>query len=104
MSDRVDFSPAIYSFILRSSLLASAIASGSNSSALLFNLINTPQAASSMPAATQMGMVEAMRGWGFVTNPLMRLFTDVETLIDPERRHLYDRGLHAGAPAAPGEP
>ncbi len=36
---------------------------------------------SSMPAATQMGMVEAMRGWGFVTNPLMRLFTDVETLI-----------------------
>ncbi len=36
---------------------------------------------SSMPAATQMGMVEAMRSWGFVTNPLMRLFTDVEALI-----------------------
>ncbi len=36
---------------------------------------------SSMPAPAQMGMVDAMRGWGFVTNPLMRLFTDVETLI-----------------------
>ncbi len=36
---------------------------------------------SSLPAATQMGMVEAMARWGFVTNPLMKLFTDVDELI-----------------------
>ncbi|MDW6020778.1 NAD-dependent DNA ligase LigA [Mesorhizobium sp. BAC0120] len=36
---------------------------------------------SKMPADTQMGMVEAFASYGFHTNPLMKLFTDVEGLL-----------------------
>ena len=43
--------PDIYYLTLRSSPLTSGIASGSNSSALLFNLMKMPHAASSTPAA-----------------------------------------------------
>jgi len=34
-----------------------------------------------LPATTQMGMVSAIARWGFVTNPLMRVFSDIEALI-----------------------
>ena len=36
---------------------------------------------SAMPANTQMGMVEIFKGWGFKTNPLMAVFSDVEAMI-----------------------
>jgi DNA ligase (NAD+) len=36
---------------------------------------------SAMPAATQMGMVEAFAGWGFVVNPLMVLGASAEELL-----------------------
>jgi DNA ligase (NAD+) len=36
---------------------------------------------SSMPSVTQMGMVEALARWGFSTNPLMRLFDDIDALV-----------------------
>lgn len=36
---------------------------------------------SEMPANTQMGMVKQLESWGFVTNPLMDLFTDIDALI-----------------------
>lgn len=52
---------------------------------------------SSLPSDTQMGMVEKIAGWGFVTNPLMRLFDDLDELlahyhaIEEERAELdYD--------------
>ncbi|MEI2383759.1 NAD-dependent DNA ligase LigA [Breoghania sp. JC706] len=35
----------------------------------------------SLPADTQMGMIEAFEGWGFVTNPLMKRCESVEELI-----------------------
>lgn len=34
-----------------------------------------------VPAATQMAMVEKIAEWGFTTNPLMALFTDLDALI-----------------------
>ncbi|MDR3373592.1 MAG: NAD-dependent DNA ligase LigA [Ancalomicrobiaceae bacterium] len=37
--------------------------------------------ASELPADTQFGMVEAFRGWNFVTNPLMVRCADAEALI-----------------------
>ena len=37
---------------------------------------------SAMPADTQMGMIEAFEGWGFVTNPLMKRCESVEELIN----------------------
>ncbi len=37
--------------------------------------------ASAMPATTQSGMVEELAAWGFVTNPLMRVFDDVADLL-----------------------
>ena len=37
--------------------------------------------ASSLPADTQMGVVEAMRAWGLPVNPLMRLCTNVEEML-----------------------
>lgn len=52
---------------------------------------------SEMPAATQMGMVEKLREWGFATNPLMQLFSGIDALlahyhaIEEERAQLgYD--------------
>ncbi|MEZ5790231.1 MAG: NAD-dependent DNA ligase LigA [Nitratireductor sp.] len=36
---------------------------------------------SAMPADTQMGMVETFKLWGFKTNPLMAVFSDVEAMI-----------------------
>jgi DNA ligase (NAD+) len=36
---------------------------------------------SALPAETQHGVVEAMAGWGFATNPLMRLCDGAEALI-----------------------
>ncbi|PTW58797.1 DNA ligase (NAD+) [Breoghania corrubedonensis] len=36
----------------------------------------------SLPADTQMGMIEAFEGWGFVTNPLMKRCESVEELIN----------------------
>jgi DNA ligase (NAD+) len=36
---------------------------------------------SAMPAQTQIGMVEAIAAWGFRTNPLMRVFAQIEPLI-----------------------
>ncbi len=37
--------------------------------------------ASEMPSDTQMGMVAALAGFGFKTNPLMQRFTDIEALL-----------------------
>jgi DNA ligase (NAD+) len=37
---------------------------------------------SELAAPTQMGMVAVIADWGFKTNPLMRLFTDVDAMID----------------------
>ncbi len=37
---------------------------------------------SAMPANTQMGMVEQMQAWGFVTNPLMQMFETPEALLN----------------------
>lgn len=37
---------------------------------------------SSLPADTQMGMVETIARWGFKTNSLMALFTDIDLLIE----------------------
>ena len=36
---------------------------------------------SQLPADTQLGMIEQMRRWGFVTNPLMACFEDIDELI-----------------------
>ncbi len=36
---------------------------------------------SEMPATTQKGMVEKLSEWGFVTNPLMRAYDNVEALL-----------------------
>lgn len=36
---------------------------------------------SEMPSATQMGMVEKMRDWGFDINPLMKVFDKIEDLL-----------------------
>jgi len=40
---------------------------------------------SDMPADTQMGMVEAFKGYGFKTNPLMKVFDSVEGLLSQYR-------------------
>jgi DNA ligase (NAD+) len=37
---------------------------------------------SELPAETQMAMVAAMAGWGFRTNPLMRVFIDLDAMIE----------------------
>ncbi|GAB4355884.1 MAG: NAD-dependent DNA ligase LigA [Oricola sp.] len=47
---------------------------------------------SEMPADTQMGMVAAMAGYGFVTNPLMAVFDSVEQLLQHYRMIEMERG------------
>jgi DNA ligase (NAD+) len=41
---------------------------------------------SAMPAATQFGMVEVFKRWGFPTNPFMARCADVEALLEQYRR------------------
>jgi DNA ligase (NAD+) len=47
---------------------------------------------SAMPSDTQMGMVEKFDEYGFVTNPLMGVFDDVEALLAHYRRVELERG------------
>jgi len=47
---------------------------------------------SDLPADTQMGMVEAIAGFGFTTNPLMDVFDSVEKLIEHYHRIEMERG------------
>ena len=47
---------------------------------------------SEMPSDTQMGMVEALKEFGFVTNPLMDVFDSVEKLIEHYHAIEMERG------------
>jgi DNA ligase (NAD+) len=46
---------------------------------------------SAMPAATQFGMMDCFKHWGFKTNPLMRRCTSVEELLEHYRAIETDR-------------
>ena len=48
---------------------------------------------SEMPSDTQMGMVQQMEAWGFVTNPLMNVFDTPESLL--EHYHDIEEGRSA---------
>jgi len=47
---------------------------------------------SAMPSDTQMGMVDKLAAYGFVTNPLMDMFDDVAALLAHYRRIELERG------------
>jgi len=47
---------------------------------------------SDMPSDTQMGMVEALKEFGFVTNPLMAVFENVEELLEHYHAIEMERG------------
>ncbi|WP_223475688.1 NAD-dependent DNA ligase LigA [Oricola indica] len=47
---------------------------------------------SDMPSDTQMGMVEALQEFGFVTNPLMAVFENVEELLEHYHAIEMERG------------
>ena len=48
---------------------------------------------SAMPAATQMGMVKALAGWGFAVNPLMQRFNSVDEAVAHYREIEVQRAL-----------